>query len=157
LLLAVACRQAGLPLALIGEARQPQYLEWVRTHGPADLRVIPHLPQEEVAGAYAAARVHALPSWGETCGLVNLEAGACGAAVVAGTLGYEVEYLRDLADYCDPADVDSIRTVVRAAWDRHPHGAARRDQLRLRVRDQFTWQASARATFEAYCRVLGRS
>ena len=28
---------------------------------------------------------------------------------------------------------------------------------RLRVRDRFTWEASARATFEAYCRVLGRS
>jgi glycosyltransferase involved in cell wall biosynthesis len=157
LLLAVACRQAGLPLVLIGEARQPQYLEWVRKHGPDDLRVIPHLPQEELASAYAAARVHALPSWGETCGLVNLEAGACGAAVVAGTLGYELEYLRDLADYCDPADVDSIRTVVRTAWDRYPADVARRDQLRLRVRDQFTWKASALATFEAYCRVLGRS
>lgn len=157
LLLAVACRRAGLPLVLIGGTHQPQYGEWVRKHGPDDLRVIPHIPQEEVAGAYAAARVHALPSWGEICGLVNLEAAACGAAVVTGTQGYELEYLGDLADYCDPADVDSIRAVVSAAWDRFPDTAARREQLRLRVRDRFTWQASARATFEAYCRVLGRS
>jgi len=157
LLLAVACRQAGLRLVLIGDPRQPQYLEWVRKYGPDDLLVIPHLPQEEVAGAYAAARVHAMPSWGEICGLVNLEAAACGAAVVTGTQGYELEYLADLADYCDPADVDSIRTVVRTAWERSPDDHARREQLRRRVREQFNWKASARATFEAYCRVLGRS
>ena len=157
MLLAVACRRAGLRLVLIGDPRQPQYLEWVRKYGPDDLLVIPHLPQEEVAGAYAAARVHALPSWGEICGLVNLEAAACGAAVVTGTQGYELEYLSDLADYCDPADVESIRAAVRTAWDRYPDDVARREQLRLRVWDQFTWKASARATFEAYCRVLGRS
>jgi glycosyltransferase involved in cell wall biosynthesis len=156
LLLAVACRQAGLRLVLIGDCRQPQYLEWLKKHGPDDLLVIPHLPQPELASAYAAARVHALPSWAETCGLVNLEAGLCGAAVVAGTLGYEVEYLADLADYCDPADVDSIRSAVRAAWDGHPAGAARRERLRLRVLDRFTWEASAEATFRAYCRVLNR-
>lgn len=157
LLLAVACKQAGLDLVLIGDARQSQYLEWIRKYGPERLLVIPHIPQEEVAGAYAAARVHALPSWGEVCGLVNLEAAACGAAVVTGTQGYELEYLADLADYCDPSSVDSIRSTVRAAWDNYPHDAARRERLRLRVRDQFTWSASAKATFEAYCRVLNRS
>lgn len=120
LLLAVACKAAGLRLVLAGSCRHPQYLGWVRKHGPDDLLVIDHLPQEELASAYAAARVHALPSWGEICGLVNLEAAACGAAVVAGTQGYEVEYLSDLADYCDPADVNSIRTAVRDAWNRYP-------------------------------------
>ncbi|HJZ57249.1 MAG TPA: glycosyltransferase [Gemmataceae bacterium] len=154
LLLAVACKQAGLPLVLIGSCRQPQYLDWVRKYGPDDLLVIDHLPQEELASAYAAARVHALPSWGETCGLVNLEAAACGTAVVAGTQGYELEYLSDLADYCDPADVNSICSAVQTAWDRHPHSAARREQLQQRVLEQFTWERSAEATFQAYCRVL---
>lgn len=157
LLLAVACKQAGLDLVLIGDPRQQQYVEWIKRYGPERLLVIPHLPPAEVAGAYTAARVHALPSWGEVCGLVNLEAAACGASVVTGTQGYELEYLTDLADYCDPASVDSIRSVVRAAWDRHPAAAARREQLRLRVQSQFTWAAAAKATFEAYCRVLGRS
>lgn len=154
LLLAMACQRVGLPLVLVGGCRQPQYLDWVRRHGPADLLVVPHLPQAELASAYAAARVHALPSWAETCGLVNLEAGACGAAVVAGVLGYESEYLGDLADYCDPADVDSIGAAVRRAWDRADPD--RRDRLRRRVSDRFTWAESARATFESYCRVLAR-
>src|SRR5262249_20870758 len=155
LLLAVACKQAGLRLVLIGSCRHSQYLEWVRKHGPDDLLVIDHVPQEELASAYAAARVHALPSWGEICGLVNLEAAACGASVVAGTQGYEVEYLSELADYCEPADVNSIRSAVRTAWDRHPHTAARRARLRDRVLNQFTWERGADATFEAYRRVLG--
>lgn len=156
LLLALACRRLGLPLVLIGSCRHPPFLENVKKHGPADLHVIPHLPQEELASAYAAARVHALPSWAETCGLVNLEAALCGAAVVAGTLGYEVEYLHDLADYCDPADVDSIAAAVQTAWGGHAAGAARRELLRHRILERFTWAASAEATFRAYCRVLNR-
>jgi glycosyltransferase involved in cell wall biosynthesis len=156
LLLAIACRQARLPLVLIGNAQQPQYLEWVRKHGPEDLLVIPHLPQEELGSAYAAARVHVLPSWAETCGLVNLEAAMSGAAVVAGILGYETEYLADLAYYCDPASVESIREAVVRAWEEYPRMAERRSELRLRIENQFTWQRSAAATHDAYCRVLAK-
>ncbi len=157
LLLAMACHKARLPLVLIGSSQQPQYLEWVKKYGPDDLLVIPSLPHHELASAYAACRVHALPSWGETCGLVNLEAAMCGAAVVAGILGYEIEYLADLADYCDPADVESIGEVVVGAWNEYEAGAARRADLRRRIENQFTWERSAAATYEAYCQLLNRS
>jgi glycosyltransferase involved in cell wall biosynthesis len=154
LLLALALREAGLRLVLIGSSRQAQYLEWVQAYGPKDLVILAHLPPEEVASAYAAARVHALPSWSETCGLVNLEAALAGCSVVAGTLGYELEYLADLATYCDPADVASIGTAVRTAWDNHARDADRRRRLRQRVLEHFTWEKAAEATFRAYCRVL---
>jgi glycosyltransferase involved in cell wall biosynthesis len=143
-----------LPLVLIGNTQQPQYLDWVRKYGPEDLLVIPHLPQAELASAYAAARVHALPSWAETCGLVNLEAGASGAAVVAGILGYEIEYLADGAYYCDPASVESIREAVVRARNEHPTKAEARAKLRRRIENEFTWDRAAATTHEAYCRVL---
>lgn len=154
LMLAHALRDAGLKLVLIGGNRQPQYLESVRRHGSADLLVIDHLPQSEVASAYAAARVHVLPSWSETCGLVNLEAAVAGCAVVAGSLGYEVEYLREYADYCDPANAESIRETVWSAWTDHPRGAIRRELLRRRVLENFTWATAAEATLAAYRSVL---
>src|SRR5262249_2494755 len=134
--------------------RQPQYLDLVRSCGPADLVVLPHQKPDILASAYAAARVHVLPSWSETCGLVNLEAALAGCSVVAGTLGYEVEYLGDLAYYCDPADLASIETAVRTAWDEHARSAKRRRQLRQRILTHFTWEKAAEATFQAYCRVL---
>jgi glycosyltransferase involved in cell wall biosynthesis len=154
LLLAAALRNSGRRLVLIGSARQPQYLELVKAYGPKDLVLLPHLPPEELASAYAAARVHALPSWSETCGLVNLEAALAGCSLVAGTLGYEVEYLGDGADYCDPADIASIEAAVGRAWDGHAGGAERRRRLRQRIVEQFTWEKAAEATFRAYRRVL---
>jgi glycosyltransferase involved in cell wall biosynthesis len=154
LLLAYALREAGLPLVLVGGSFQLEYLEWCRRHGPADLHVVPHLQPEELASAYAAARVHALPSWIETCGLVTMEAALAGCGVVASTAGYEVEYYRDLARYCDPADVGSIRDAVLSAWDSHDAETGRRERLRALILTEYTWERAARITLDAYRRVL---
>lgn len=130
LLLAHALQGTGLKLVLLGGNRQPQFLDLVRKIGGDTLTIIPHLPPAEVASAYAAARVHVLPSWAETCGLVNLEAALAGCSVVAGCLGYEVEYLTDHVDYCDPGDAGSIRAAVTSAWEGHAQRATRREALR---------------------------
>ena len=156
LLLAVACRRAGLPLVLVGRPTHPDYLKAVRAYGPPELVVLPPLTPTEVMGAFAAARVHALPSWAETCGLVNLEAAAVGTPAVAGTVGYEVEYLGDGGYYADPGDADDIAAAVRQAWDDVPSAADRLSALRGRVLTRFTWAAAADATFRAYRLVLGR-
>jgi glycosyltransferase involved in cell wall biosynthesis len=154
LLLAYALREAGLPLVLVGGSFQPEYLEWCRRHGPPDLLVVPHLAPEELAAAYAAARVHALPSWIETCGLVTMEAALGGCSAVASTAGYELEYYRDLVRYCDPGDVESIRAAVLDAWERHDEEADRRERLRALVLAEYTWERAARVTLDAYRRVL---
>lgn len=156
LMLVHALRDSGLRLVLIGSARHASYLELVCKHGPKDLVVIPHLPPEELASAYAAARVHVLPSWSETCGLVNLEAGLAGCSIVAGSIGYEREFLIDLVEYCDPADVDSIRDAVQSAWQNHERQAERRKALRQRILKHFTWERCAATTFNAYQRVIRR-
>ena len=80
--------------------------------------------------AYAAARVHALPSWIETCGLVSLEAALAGCNVVVSTAGHELEYFRDLAYYCDPANPASIRRAVVQAIENHDRDAPRREHLK---------------------------
>ena len=51
------------------------------------LQIIDHLPQNLLASAYAAAAVHVLPSWMETCGLVSLEVALAGAPLVGSTSG----------------------------------------------------------------------
>jgi glycosyltransferase involved in cell wall biosynthesis len=154
LLLAYALREAGLSLVLVGGSFQPEYLEWCRRHGPPDLLVVPHLPPQELAAAYAAARVHALPSWIETCGLVTMEAVLGGCSVVASTAGYELEYYRDLVRYCDPGDVESIRDAVLSAWDSHDAETGRRERLRALILAEYTWERAARITLDAYRRVL---
>src|SRR5262249_57230935 len=102
--------------------------------GPPHLSLIPYMPQEELRSAYAAARVHALPSWMETCGLVTMEAAMAGASTVCSTAGYELEYYRDLTYYCDPADHRSISKAVVRAFDNYDRDAGRRQQLQELIR-----------------------
>jgi glycosyltransferase involved in cell wall biosynthesis len=155
LLTAVALRDLNVPLVLIGGNLQKYYLEWCRQYGPKSLRVIPHLAPAELASAYAAARVHVLPSWMETCGMVTMEAALANCGVVVSTVGYEIEYYRDLAHYCDPADTGSIRAAVRQAYENHAGDAVRRLRLKQLILSEYTWQKAAEATVQAYCRVLG--
>jgi glycosyltransferase involved in cell wall biosynthesis len=154
LLLAYALRDLSLPVVLLGGSMQKQYLAWCRQYGPKDLRIIPHLPAARLRSAYAAARVHALPSWIETCGLVTMEAALANANVVVSIAGYELEYYRDLAYYCDPSDVGSIREAVVEAYGNYARDARPRGLLKDLILKQYTWEQAAQATHHAYCRVL---
>ena len=154
LMLAHALRNAGLPVLLIGGNLQRRYLDMCRKYGPKDLRVLPHLPPAGLASAYAAARVHALPSWIETCGLVTMEAALGNCNVVASIVGFELEYYRDLAYYCDPADVSSIRHAVLRAYNNYEEDARRRLDLKRLILREYTWERAAEQTFHAYCQVL---
>jgi glycosyltransferase involved in cell wall biosynthesis len=156
LLLVHALRDAGLRVVLIGGNLQKHYLEWCRQYGPKDLLVLPHLPQAQLRSAYAAARVHALPSWMETCGMVTMEAALADCSAVCSTAGYEMEYYRDLVYYCDPADVGSIRAAVEAAYTSYERDAPRRLALKQRILGEYTWQRAAELTFGAYRQVLGK-
>jgi glycosyltransferase involved in cell wall biosynthesis len=156
LLLAYALRKLELPLVLIGGNLQRQYLEWCRKYGPKNLRILPHLSQAELRSAYAAARVHVLPSWMETCGMVSMEAALANCTVVCSIAGYEMEYYGNLAHYCDPADIDSIRAVVVKAYKNYEKDAQRRLALKQRILHEYTWQRAAEITFRAYCQILGR-
>lgn len=156
LLLLYALRKCDVPVVLIGGNVQKYYLDWCRTYGPPGLKIIEHVSAEDLASAYAAARVHALPSWIETCGLVTMEAALGNCTVVASTAGYELEYYRDLAYYCDPADVNSIRATVLHALDNYGTDAPRRLRLKQLILHEYTWEEAAAATFQAYCRVLAK-
>ena len=89
-----ALRKTNLPVVLVGSKQHwPSYAELCKNILGDRLTIIDHLPQRLLASAYAAARVHVLPSWMETCGLVTLEAALSGTPVVGSTFGHELEYL----------------------------------------------------------------
>ncbi|MCI0457149.1 MAG: glycosyltransferase [Gemmataceae bacterium] len=154
LLLVHALRDLGLPVVLIGGELQQGYLEWCRRYGPKDLLVIPHLPADKLRSAYAAARVHALPSWIETCGMVTMEAALADCNVVVSIAGYELEYYRDLAYYCDPSDVDSIREAVVEAYGNYARDGMQRGLLKELILKEYTWERAAQTTLHGYRRVL---
>lgn len=110
------------------------------------------LPQQTplaLSRIYGAARVHALPSWSETTGLVNLEAAAAGCNIVAGQDERVEWYLGRDAWWCDPGSRASIRDAVELA-----HVSPPRSQLGERVLSDYTWEETARQTLAAYQAVL---
>jgi glycosyltransferase involved in cell wall biosynthesis len=153
--LARALRDLDVPVVLIGKLLDPGYIDLCRRHGPRNLTVLPFLPPEELRSAYAAARVHALANWTETCGLVSLEAALADCNLVCGTAGYELEFFRDQAYYCDPVDIASVRRAVERALANYATDAPRRRALRERIVRDYNWPRVAELTLDVYRRVAG--
>lgn len=142
-----ALRGADYQVVLTGP-RHPDhraYWERCRREASGNVRVLPRRSLAELVELYARARVHVLPSWGETTGLVSLEAAAMGCNVVVSTQGYADEYFADLAWYCEPRR----RTSIRAAVDEAYRSRAR-PELRERVLTEYTWERTAEATLQGY-------
>ncbi|MBC7542910.1 MAG: glycosyltransferase family 4 protein [Candidatus Sericytochromatia bacterium] len=147
-----ALRDTGLPLVLVGRRIDADYERLCRRWAGDNVHFIPELSPQMLASAYAAARVHAMPSWVETPGIANLEAALAGCNLVVGNRAIETEYFGDLAYVCDPANWRSIRDAVTLAWQ--DPGTERRQALRQRILTHFTWSEPARITAEVYHQVI---
>lgn len=140
-----ALRGTGLRLVLAGPPNDPVYERECRQAAGPEVCFAGALTSSETASAYAAARVHVLPSWYDTPGLVSLEAGLQGCRVVTTDRGPSREYFGDRVWYCSPTSPESIRRAVLAAW--HSPGVS---ALQRHILDHFTWEKAALATLSAY-------
>lgn len=148
---------AGLsvPIVFIGQPSpyETDYYSRCKEEGEkrGNVIFIEHLSQEELAGIYVLAAVHALPSFRETPGLVSLEAAAAGCRIVSTAVGSTYEYFGDDAWYCDPWNRQSIRQSVLRALN-----SPKSMKLRNRILQEFTWDNAAEATLRAYKIALGK-
>jgi glycosyltransferase involved in cell wall biosynthesis len=155
LALIMALKGTGLKLVLIGATTtksKSNYYNLCKKEADDDVIFLDWMNRESLASAYHAAKVHALPSWYETPGLVNLEAGLAGCNVVATDKGSTKEYLRDYAWYCDPAKTTSIRRAVLDAFS-----AKKNPELSKFILTNFSWEQAAEKTLRVYERVLMRN
>ncbi len=143
--LIAAMRGSGVPLVIVGQANPESYLDLCRRYADENTHFIPSLSEEELASAYAAAKVHALVSWVELPGLTQLEAGAAGCSIVSTNRGSPPEYFGEMAWYCDPARIDPIREAVLAAY-----GAPKSERLKEHIAANYTWERAAERTAEGY-------
>ena len=93
---------------------------------------------------FTVAKVHVLPSWFETTGLVSLEAAACGCSIVVSSLGDTKDYFKDFAHYCYPDDILSIRNAIDKAYTESPL------ELSSYIANHYTWQLAAEQTLNCY-------
>ena len=128
---------------------QKSYYEQCKAEANSRMQFIDFIPQEQLLDYYSKAKVHILASWFETTGLSNLEAGAMGCDLVVGRRGDVEEYFEDLVEYCEPDDLQSIRTAVEKSWNTDAPST-----LQSKIINNFTWKAAAKITHEAYQTIL---
>lgn len=155
LLLARAMRDLPLRLVLVGHEGNPAYAERVRREAGPDFLIVDRLEAggEMLRSAVAGARVFCLPSWAEGASLAALEAAAAGAQMVLGDRSSERTYFGDLAEYCDVGDPRSITAAICNCLDRSSAEVTSRAQaLKTKVAREYSWQAHAASTAQAYAR-----
>jgi glycosyltransferase involved in cell wall biosynthesis len=138
-------------LILLGSAapNQKKYYDECKRIASRNILFHGQVGQDKLIDYYKAAKVHALPSWFETCGLSSLEAAAMGCNIVITEKGYTREYFGNDGFYCDPADPASIFTAIEAA--------ARSDSptgLQKKILQEYTWQQAADITLKAYHQII---
>lgn len=116
------------------------------------------LPPERIRQVYSVADVFVCPSIYEPLGIVNLEAMACGTAVVASRVGGIPEVVVDgetgvLVDY-DAADAEGFErrlaeAVNAVAGDRERAAAMGAAGLE-RAKNEFSWRTIAQQTVDIY-------
>lgn len=120
------------------------------------------LPRDEVIEILSAATVFACPSVYEPLGIVNLEAMACQAAVVASDVGGIPEVVVDgqtgtLVDYDESAPED-FEAGIAAAVNDLIADRAKAERFGLagqeRARTEFSWHAIAEQTHQLYASLL---
>ncbi|UZJ24958.1 glycosyltransferase family 4 protein [Rhodococcus antarcticus] len=147
-----ALRGSGVPVTIVGPVHR-DHLSYGRAVSKLASRtgatVMDALAPSELPDIYRSHKVHVLPSWFETTGLVTLEAALSGCTVVSTSRGFARDYFGDLINYCDPADPRSITHAVDGALDAPPC-----PELVVRILQNFTWWHTSRATMKAYEWVL---
>ena len=122
------------------------------------------LPREQLVPLITGATVFVVPSVYEPLGIVNLEAAACGTAVVASAVGRHPGGRRRRPHRAAGALRPGRRRGLRAAasprgspscWPIPARAAAMGAAGRERVLAEFGWPAIAQQTVEVYSAVLG--
>ncbi len=154
LMLLKALEDSDLTVVLAAGAfsYQPEYEQAVRAFKRKGRTIIlGHIDPVMLASAYAACRIHVLPSWYELPGLVSLEAARCNKNIVVTRTGTTADYVGDTAFYCAPWDSDSVRSAVMAAYYAPPQVGL------VEMAHRYSWSESVKQTLNVYKSVVKRS
>ncbi|WP_141192809.1 glycosyltransferase family 4 protein, partial [Vibrio sp. V20_P4S3T152] len=139
----------GLPykLVIVGKPspNSRAYYDECLSEAGGNVIFINHVEQEELAELYKVAKAHALISWMETPGLSSLEAAMMECNLLVTNRGDTEFYFGNYADYCEPGDIESIRSGVISAMEKEFDA-----KLKEKIISNFTWQHTARKTLDGY-------
>ncbi len=142
--IAKAARKLGVPYVMIGPINQMEYYyQCMKTY--KNIIYVPKIQHEDLVGIYHSARVHALVSWYEIPGLVNLEAGLAGCNILTTTEGSTRDYFRDYVLYANPNTDSEIEKQLENAYNRKKDEA-----FKKYVAENYLWERIAEKILRAY-------
>lgn len=146
-----AINETDIPLKIIGKPapNHIDYYERCKKIANPNIEFLGQLNKEEVIKYMNQSKVHVLASWFETTGLSTIEAAACGCNIVITKKGDTEEYFKDHAFYCEPNDPSSIKKAIEFALKEEVNPG-----LKQYMKDNFTWDKTAKETLKAYQKVL---
>jgi glycosyltransferase involved in cell wall biosynthesis len=146
-----ALNDTAYTLLIIGAPapNQKKYYAACRKIASKNIVFLGRVSQEKLVKYYQAAKIHALPSWYETCGLSSLEAAVMGCNVVISDKGFTREYFGEDAFYADPGDPESIVQAVEKA-----SRSDFRQELQQKIKEKYTWKRAAAITADAYKKII---
>ena len=148
-----AMREEDLPVVILGDAVPgcQWYEAECRRVAGTRVQFVPQIAHEDplLASSYAACTCLVVAGGSGAPQQIALEAGMSGTPLVLFENGSVSEYFGHQAVYVKPDDVQGIRRGVVTAIARK-----RSESLAEHVRTYFSWNAAAKATREAYAKVL---
>ncbi|MEY3386331.1 MAG: hypothetical protein RIR53_1142 [Bacteroidota bacterium] len=118
------------------------------------IRIITDVPTASMVQILSSARALAFATLGEGFGLPVLEAMRCGCPVITSNTTSLPEVGGSVALYVNPTDAEQIATLMQRCLEDDDLVAERRADG-IRHSSMFTWDATARATADAYRSVIG--
>jgi len=146
-----SCKELNLNLALIGgyEKDDEYAKECIGLLKKYGYKHINNIDQNKLSKYYYNAKIHANVAWYETPGLATMEAACGGCNIVSTDRGSTKDYFGDLADYCDPFSIDSIKQALQNAYNKN-----NRFELRNKIIKEYTWQKAAEDTIKGYNKIV---
>lgn len=141
-----ACNELKLPLLIVGKNADQDYYEKCLIEGQkGKVEFLDSQEHEQLIKIYEKAKVHVLPSYRETPGLVSLEAAVLGCNIVSTNIGSAEEYFKSMVSYCNPSDFNSIKNAIEIEWNKPNNNI-----LKNHIINNFTWDIAAKNTLEIY-------
>lgn len=129
------------------------YLENIKQNMTNNINLNDYVSHEKLIELYSQYKLHILPSWLETPGLSQLEAAACGCNILSTNRGSAEEYFGEMAFYCTPNSIESIKEGVIKAMN----NLNEPNIISEFILDNYTWDKTAIQTKNAYERVLNNN